>query len=68
VPRRAAQREKNMFTYGVCPKCKNNLIIKKKDFHLFIGCSNWPACQFTRNINGIENYRLQILKDVLKKE
>ena len=31
--------------YTQCPKCKGTLIPKKK-YSYFVGCSNWPKCNF----------------------
>ena len=35
---------------GVCPECKNKLLIKKSNYGEFYGCSNYPKCSFTRNV------------------
>lgn len=32
-----------------CPLCGNNLIEKKGKYGIFIGCSNYPRCKYTRN-------------------
>ena len=33
-----------------CPKCGNNILKKKGKYGYFIGCSNYPECNYTRNI------------------
>ena len=35
-----------------CPKCEGWLQTIRGIFGLFLGCSNWPACGYTRNIPG----------------
>jgi len=36
-----------------CPKCKDgNLLIKKGKFSDFIGCSNWPTCDYSEVIQS----------------
>ena len=32
----------------ICPKCGSNLIMKNGKYGLFIGCSNYPKCRFTK--------------------
>lgn len=36
----------------ICPKCGDNLIIKKGKYGAFIGCSNYPYCKYTRKLNS----------------
>ena len=42
---------------NVCPKCGKLLVRRtnKKDGSKFIGCSNYPKCKYTRNIDDIIN-------------
>jgi DNA topoisomerase-1 len=35
-----------------CPKCGNPLVTKYGRFGKFIGCSNFPACRYTRQIQA----------------
>jgi DNA topoisomerase-3 len=35
--------QKTTFSYNKCPKCGNNIVLKKS----FYGCSNYPECKFT---------------------
>lgn len=34
-----------------CPKCDKSLRIMKGQYGVFLGCSNYPKCKYTRNIN-----------------
>lgn len=34
-----------------CPLCNGNIVTKQGRYGAFEGCSNWPNCKFTRNIN-----------------
>ena len=34
-----------------CPKCSNQLLIKKGKFGRFIACSNFPKCKFTKSFS-----------------
>ena len=34
----------------ICPKCGNQLVIRKGKNGNFIGCSNYPNCRFTKNL------------------
>lgn len=35
----------------ICPKCKNTLVVRKGKYGDFYGCSNYPYCKFTENID-----------------
>ncbi len=37
--------------YGVCPECGSELLIKRGKSGAFIGCSNYPTCQYTRPVH-----------------
>ena len=39
-------KEENM----ICPKCGSKLIIRDGKNGKFIGCTNYPKCRFTKNI------------------
>lgn len=51
-------------TVGVCPRCNSNLILRKGKFGLFIGCSNYPKCRKTFNI---DDFRVSDEAQILKK-
>lgn len=36
----------------ICPKCGSRLVIRNGSRGKFIGCSNFPKCRYTRNINN----------------
>ena len=36
---------------GICPKCGGRLIERKGKYGKFLGCSNYPGCRFTFNID-----------------
>ncbi|MFP4645619.1 MAG: DNA topoisomerase I [Candidatus Woesearchaeota archaeon] len=35
-----------------CPKCGNDLVLRKSVYGKFIGCSNFPKCKYTAQVNG----------------
>lgn len=32
----------------ICPKCGGNLVVRNGKYGSFVGCSNYPKCQFTK--------------------
>jgi DNA topoisomerase-1 len=52
------QADKNMknikrdgiFTRETCPKCNEPLLVRSGRYGLFMGCSTYPECDYTRNI------------------
>lgn len=44
----AVVKKKRFSNLGFCPECGSQLINKIGMFGLFIGCSNYPICKFTR--------------------
>ena len=36
---------------GICPKCGGELAQRHGKYGTFIGCSNYPKCKFTKNLN-----------------
>ena len=64
----------NLVKSNICPKCGNKLIIKQGKKGNFLGCTNYPKCKFTSNIqeeyNTLENnyknnrYGLKSIKDI----
>lgn len=48
---RNAVRQHNLkVANGVCPRCGGQLIKRKGKYGLFLGCSNYPKCDYTSNI------------------
>jgi DNA topoisomerase-1 len=43
-------KREGIFTNEVCPKCNEPLLIRSGRYGLFMGCSAYPACDYTRNI------------------
>ena len=48
-----------------CPKCNTPLTIKNGKNGLFIGCTGYPDCNYTRNVNHTEHQEneTQVLED-----
>ncbi|MDR0983101.1 MAG: NERD domain-containing protein [Culturomica sp.] len=44
---RERQKKENL---KICPKCGNNLIIRKGKYGKFYGCQTFPKCKYTLNI------------------
>ncbi len=42
-----------------CPNCGGNLVLRKGKFGIFLGCSNYPSCNYTepvdKNVNNSSN-------------
>lgn len=39
-------------TENICPYCKTPLVLRKGKFGDFYGCTNYPKCRYTKNINN----------------
>lgn len=35
---------------GICPRCGGKLVLRNGKYNRFYGCSNYPNCKFTKNI------------------
>ncbi|MCA1029597.1 NERD domain-containing protein [Bacillus timonensis] len=44
--KQAIQVKKNKVAADICPKCGEDLVIRKSKFGSFKGCSNYPSCRF----------------------
>lgn len=44
------QEKKQKVSLGICPRCNGKLIIRHGPYGNFYGCSNYPACRFTKKI------------------
>lgn len=42
---------KDNYDVNTCPRCGNKLIEKNGKYGKFLGCSDYPKCDYTRNIN-----------------
>lgn len=36
--------------YGYCSKCGNKLVLRNGNYGEFLGCSNYPKCDYTKNL------------------
>lgn len=34
----------------ICPKCGHSLVKRKSKYGAFIGCSNYPNCDYKKNV------------------
>lgn len=52
---------------GHCPKCKNGYLrIISGKYGKFIGCSSFPKCSFTKDIEKAkEEYKKEIMEDII---
>ena len=39
-----------IFNKGKCPRCGHYLVKRKGKYGVFIGCTNYPSCKYTKNI------------------
>jgi hypothetical protein len=35
---------------GICPRCRGKLVVRKGKYGEFLGCSNYPQCNFKSNV------------------
>lgn len=42
--------EQNQILAGICPRCGGRLVVRHGRYGDFMGCSNYPKCRYTRNI------------------
>lgn len=58
-----SKKYKNLEKFGVCPKCKGDILENSKSFY----CVNWKTgCKFNIWKNSIENYNIFLHKDLIK--
>jgi len=38
------------FNAQVCPRCKDGYLVEREKYTKFLGCSNYPACRYTRSL------------------
>lgn len=43
-------RNRTKMRCGTCPRCGGELILRKGKYGSFYGCSNYPKCKFTNNV------------------
>ena len=39
-------------SHGFCPQCNGRLVLRQSKYGQFYGCSNYPKCKYTKNINS----------------
>lgn len=44
-------RQQNQIQQGICPRCGGELVLRTGKNGQFYGCSNFPRCKFTKNID-----------------
>jgi len=37
-------------SYGKCPNCNSKLIKRNGKYGVFVGCSKYPRCKYTRDL------------------
>lgn len=42
--------EQNQIRAGICPRCGGRLVVRHGKYGKFMGCSNYPKCRYTREI------------------
>ena len=45
-------RENDLYGDMTCPKCGSKLLVKNGKYGTFIGCSNYPKCKYTKNVEN----------------
>lgn len=50
-------------SYGECPKCSADLHLKYKGKSTFLGCSNYPACEYSESVHHDEVKILKVIGD-----
>lgn len=46
------QKERQLADAGICPKCGGMLKVRKGKYGMFLDCSNYPKCRYTRDDRG----------------
>ena len=47
--RRLQEERQQKIEYGICPRCGGMLVRRKGKYEPFLGCSNYPKCNFIQN-------------------
>lgn len=45
-------RQDDSILHKACPKCNGELTVKTGKYGKFYGCSHYPACRYTKNVNA----------------
>lgn len=43
--------------HGFCPRCGGVLIVRKGKYGEFLGCSNYPKCNYTMDLSNDKKMR-----------
>ncbi len=43
-------RKQELLQQGICPRCGGKLVLRQGRYNQFYGCSNYPKCKFTKNV------------------
>lgn len=70
----STKKEANFFQshinvlFNTCPKCNNGKMIERKGkFGKFYGCSNFPACKYTKNFKELDlEYKTSVKENFLE--
>lgn len=49
------EKMQNEIKEGVCPRCGAKLVERNSKRGLFLGCSNYPKCKFTKDVAKVNN-------------
>ncbi len=49
---RSVETMREEIAAGRCPRCKGKLVLRHGPYGDFYGCSNYPKCEFKKNIEG----------------
>ena len=47
--------------FGVCPKCSSKLCLRHGKSGAFVGCSTYPACDFTKPLHETESSEIKVI-------
>lgn len=47
--------------YVKCPSCESVLVRRNGQYGEFVGCSNWPRCNFTKNLVDFSEAELEMI-------
>lgn len=48
--------------FGVCPKCQSNLTIRRGKTGAFIGCSQYPQCDYSKPLHDTETTEVKVIQ------
>ncbi len=51
-----------------CPKCEKDLVVRRSLYGSFIGCTGYPKCRHTENLDGSKEFKKEEGKESKEKE